>query len=763
MSWLAGYGKDADEENDNLGVDWVLQYEFGDIDQEQAIAEYRTLIHDLTEAGLRVQVRHGHGASLLVCVRVPRDQLGRMIHKARLKDWLCGITHSLPVGDENATAGADTPAEELRSVYHTITWQKELGGAGVTPKFGKWKNVTASFPLHDQDACGELLRKWSKTTVLTAKDLDIIRALFGEKVAFYYAFIQCYSLFLIVPAVLGVIGWRYLGPYSVLYGAVLCLWCIVFVEYWKIREADLSLRWGVKGVARLKVNRVQYQWEKEIRDPITGQLEQIFPAWKQLLRQLLLIPFASVATLALGTLIVVTFASEVFISEVYDGPLKGYLEFVPTVLFSLSLPIINPFLTNMATWLTDYENYRTQDQYDLAQTQKTFVMHFITAFLPTILTAYVYVPFGAFIVPHLDLLRRIGLETKSIKPYTDFQVDTTRLQKEVVYLSMTAQVLNFGQEVVLPYVKQTLWQKWRSYSDRKAEMGRKRSLSRAASLSNFLLIDSPDEASFLARVRAEADADEYNVEEDILEMCVQFGYLALFGVAWPLVPLGFLLNNWLELRGDFFKLTLECQRPPPIRSDSIGPSLLGLEFLAWLGTLSTAAIVHLYRGPISDVRLSYLLLTIFIAEQAYLATRFAVATALRKIFSDTISREEARRYAVRKGVLTARTAAAEAGAPGSLVLSTTKPRHRVRFNEKVNVYCSTTAIEPSPDGTPSPTGELSHDEVLCGSDREAQFWNGPKHTHISTTTDMTDAGVKLIRALNTHRTAGHAQKMSKAA
>lgn len=31
MSWLAGYGKDADEENDNLGVDWVLQYEFGDI------------------------------------------------------------------------------------------------------------------------------------------------------------------------------------------------------------------------------------------------------------------------------------------------------------------------------------------------------------------------------------------------------------------------------------------------------------------------------------------------------------------------------------------------------------------------------------------------------------------------------------------------------------------------------------------------------------------------------------------------------------
>lgn len=30
MSWLAGHGN-LDEENDNLGIDWVLQYEFGDI------------------------------------------------------------------------------------------------------------------------------------------------------------------------------------------------------------------------------------------------------------------------------------------------------------------------------------------------------------------------------------------------------------------------------------------------------------------------------------------------------------------------------------------------------------------------------------------------------------------------------------------------------------------------------------------------------------------------------------------------------------
>lgn len=49
----------------------------------QAIAEYRALVDDLTGAGLRIQVRHGRGPSLLICIRVPRDHLGKMIYQSR--------------------------------------------------------------------------------------------------------------------------------------------------------------------------------------------------------------------------------------------------------------------------------------------------------------------------------------------------------------------------------------------------------------------------------------------------------------------------------------------------------------------------------------------------------------------------------------------------------------------------------------------------------------------------------------------------------
>lgn len=99
----------------------------------------------------------------------------------RVKDYLFGIVHHLPVDDSQSVV-ATNPAEEIRSVYHSVTWQKELGGAGITPKFGKWKNVVSSFPLHNQASNGELLRRWSKTTTLTESDLDAIRDLFGEKV-----------------------------------------------------------------------------------------------------------------------------------------------------------------------------------------------------------------------------------------------------------------------------------------------------------------------------------------------------------------------------------------------------------------------------------------------------------------------------------------------------------------------------------------------------------------------------------------------------
>ena len=72
-------------------------------------------------------------------------------------------------------------AEDLLSVYHLITWPKELGGAGITPGVGQWENVQAVFPIHNPGTNQSLLRHLSKRIFLRNEDLDMIRDLFGAK------------------------------------------------------------------------------------------------------------------------------------------------------------------------------------------------------------------------------------------------------------------------------------------------------------------------------------------------------------------------------------------------------------------------------------------------------------------------------------------------------------------------------------------------------------------------------------------------------
>ncbi|KAI4726691.1 putative plasma membrane stress response protein [Aureobasidium sp. EXF-10728] len=633
--------------DEDFEIDWVLLYDCGDIETHHAIDEYQTLIHDIESFGLEAEVRHGHGATILVVIRIPRNKLGNEVYRSRVKDWLFGIVHVRPLGDSSTVIDAATPSEEIRSVFHLVTWTKEQGGAGVTANFGQWKHVTASFAPHAWTANKKLLKQLSAKVILDADDLDQIKALFGEKVAFYYAFIQAYSLFLIVPALCGTLFWLFSKPYSITFGAATCIWSITFVEWWKRQELDLSIRWNVKGVGALKVNRVQYAWKKEEMDPITGEVKKTFPAHKRLARQLLFLPFAALASLALSSVLVVTFLVEAVISDVYGEELASYwaIQYLPTILLAVSLPYVTEALTSVASRLSEHENHRTNDEFELAQVQKAFVLNFVTSFLPLILTAYVYVPFGPVLLPYC-----LPDTWQSHVAGKDFHIDAHRLQEEVISLSMAGQVINFGEEFVLPFLKRHIQEAYRRHKDAREETSLHRRMH--SEYTKTLLVDAPQEASLLSRLRSEATATPYDVQEDIMEMCVQFGYLAMFGIVYPLMPLGFLINNWIELRGDFFKLISESQRPPPIRSDSIGPCISALEFLTWLGSLSTAALLYLYgSGGGINTRLDHLLLTVFIAEQAYLLTKLSVRFVFDKMGSDAVRTEEANRRLVRKRYL----------------------------------------------------------------------------------------------------------------
>lgn len=314
-------------------------------------------------------------------------------------------------------------------------------------------------------------------------------------------------------------------------------------------------------------------------------------------------------------------------------------------MLALALPRINGFLETIAAAITDFENHRTDDGYEMSLTQKNFALSIITNYLPIFITAFVYVPFGADIIPYISGRSRKLLGTFGRK-YLDYnhavQVDSSRLRDEVIALALTGQVSSFFEENVIPTSKRK-FQSW--YRDFRA--GRPNAKDVVS-----MVEDAPDEAELLHTARNQATLPVYNVQEDIAEIVLQFGYLALFSPVWPLISIGFLINNVIELRTDFLKIASEHQRPAPVRSDGIGPWNTSLDFLTWAGSLSTGAIVHLFgANSIAGGAWWALPIAVFISEHVFTGLRSVVRFILHRIGSEQIRKERNERYALRAGYL----------------------------------------------------------------------------------------------------------------
>ncbi|KAF2663758.1 hypothetical protein BT63DRAFT_379599 [Microthyrium microscopicum] len=638
-----------------VDVDYVITYRYGTADKEASMKQFEKLVEALGSVGLATEVRPGEDLSLLVFVKeASEEHLHGEVYRSRVKDWIHNVRSEAPEKETKKALEAEPlyEAERLRIIYQLITNSKSDGGAGVTPKSGEWKDVEAIFALHDRDFNRKWIKQLSSSYLLNIHQLDEIRNRFGEKVAFYFAFIQSYFQFLLYIAAIGASAWAILGHFSPIYAIINGLGCIAWTEYWKHQEVDLAIRWGVRNVSKIESQRQTFTYTKETTDPVTGEKMRYFSPFARLQRQLLQIPFALVVVTLFGCLIAMCFGIEVFISEVYNGPLKSILVFIPTGILTTTMPILTGVLQVLARKLTDFENYETEGAYATALTQKLFVMDLVTSYWAIFLTAFVYVPFGNVIVPYLDVfaltVQPFAEHDKQMQIPERFNINPDRLRKQVIYFTVTAQIVNFLLELIVPIVKRRGTAK---YKQMKSEYAMKHGGAAPQASDN----DSAEEAEFLASVRKQAELPAYDVGTDIREMVIQFGYLALWSVVWPLTACSFVINDWIELRADAVKICVEYQRPIPTRTDTIGPWLDSLSFLTWLGSLTTAALVYMFSndgvgrdGTPHAIKGWAILLTIFTAEQTFLVVRWAVRTSISKIDSSGRQKERAQKFMVRK-------------------------------------------------------------------------------------------------------------------
>lgn len=78
---------------------------------------------------------------------------------------------------------------------------------------------------------------------------------------------------------------------------------------------------------------------------------------------------------------------------------------------------------------------------------------------------------------------------------------------------------------------------------------------------------------------------------DYAELAVQFGYITLFVVSFPLAPLLALANNYVEFRSDAFKLLTQMQRPVPRGAEDIGSWQAVFTTISCIAVVTNSALV----------------------------------------------------------------------------------------------------------------------------------------------------------------------------
>ncbi|CAE7231774.1 unnamed protein product [Rhizoctonia solani] len=570
-----------------------------------AAAEYKRLLAVLTDGGLKATGKRGISDSeILIFVWCPQKKLEELAEHERRTDFVYGVARAkVPSLASTGNPNAVTPAERIRLVHTYISSPKSDGGLGVAPGSPNWTRIQSIMALQDRDFNRTWLSNWTRKQVgfsIPISELDKIRDNFGESLALYFSFLSFYTRALFVPAILGLVAWVLKAPYHPLYSLSLSLWAITTVDVWRVCERALSVRWGTHGVARVERRRVEFAAisnQDQSEDNIAAEADVLFPWWKREFRMALSVPVIGLFGALLGGLLTAIFLFEAFVTQLYDGPGKSYIGFIPTIIFVTVIPRIMGIYNQSAGGLTNWENHAHESSFNRSLTLKTFALSSIVAFLGLFLTAFVYIPFGPDVMRwvnaalfdsgHPDIAE--AATDAGIKPLPPIDVQTKinpgRLHAQMFAYTVTNQAINFFLETGLPFILRGV-----------AKARANRSINGKRKNDE----DSDAVTQLVEHAREESALPEYSLFGDYAEMVTQFGYIVIWSAAWPLAPLMALLNNWLELRSDAFKITSHGRRPLPQRVDTVGPWLEALGFITWVGALTNAALVYLFRPMTVD-------------------------------------------------------------------------------------------------------------------------------------------------------------------
>ena len=116
--------------------------------------------------------------------------------------------------------------------------------------------------------------------------------------------------------------------------------------------------------------------------------------------------------------------------------------------------------------------------------------------------------------------------------------------------------------------------------------------------------------------------------DDYMEMIIQFGYVALFGISFPIIGLFALIEITLEIRVDAWKLCKLTKRPEPQRAEDIGVWKSIIVIISYVGTISNAAIVVFTSGLFEHLDSLWLAVMFITIEHVLFFGKFLISVAI---------------------------------------------------------------------------------------------------------------------------------------
>ncbi|WVN88537.1 uncharacterized protein L203_103748 [Cryptococcus depauperatus CBS 7841] len=609
--------------NENpYNVDLVLPYDIsiGKAERDRQLAEqsikdgYEELLRALEASGFRVASRGGRGArgneQVWVFVGASEQKVEQLIKEERHLDTL----HHLPT---LSMAQPPAPATRLRLIYNVLTAPTIQGGLGITPGRGKWARVKSIAALHDEVADKAWVEKWTMGgdwKVGLTKDLAQYTQKGGlgdqqpPPIHLYFEFLTTYTLSLMPLSVISVLFYLFApkDSYPPLYAFLLSVYSSVFIAIWRIKQRKFAVRFGTTGCESIAVGRLRPEYVSSLgldKSPssYTNAID-IVRAGNELTRDTKVavsIPIIVICGIGLGMILMGLFMLEAFVAQVYDGFGKEIVPLIPTGLFALVIPQIVGVYRLLAKSLVKWENHPTPVSEEKSLTTKAFAMNAIVAYLGLYLSAYVYIPFGNIIMGHVQtrLAPQVPVAEHTVGSINVSAVNKQvinggRLKSQLFAYTVTNQIVNVFLELGLPYVLRFIGE-WRA-----GKTTLKSALKGIASSSGGE--KTPDsetevEKRFLNKVERELALPEYSTFDDYAEMVTQFGYVVIWSIVWPLAPIFALINNYVELRSDSLKICKHVRRPVGDRVETIGPWLETLDIIAWIGAVTNATLIYLFR------------------------------------------------------------------------------------------------------------------------------------------------------------------------